>query len=800
MKKLITIFLLCLVSIFVSAQDIIIFGQIVGEDGEPIHAANVWFKNTQIGTATNTEGYFILRSNEPQKKLCVSVIGYRQKTIKLSGKDEVLTIALKEESSVLNELVVLPTENEALPLLRRVRECADENNPDKIGDFNTLEQRNTRLSLTQIKRKTLQRKLLRDLSSGAIAIDDSTYFMPLYDEVSVDEISVDSGGKTEQKNLSTDEKTLQLLPKEQMGIFLQNYAPNVNFYRNHVTVLQTNFISPLAAQGNLYYQYFLIDSLKNGGDKTYYIRFRPKNDKDLVFKGEMWIDSASCALQRIKASLSPAAAINFLNGLTIEQTFERNKSGKFYYDTRNYNMSFLFNFFDKNAKTGASVIYAQTIKNQNTKSTFDVSNSPDSSAIFTDSLVQETQQFRSAIDSLNQSKLQRVAYGLVDFVLNGYVHVWKLDLGPGINWLRYNKLEGFRPTFALRTGEKMMKHFTVGGYVGYGFGDKKWKYGGEFQARWGEKNAHSIGLFYDNDVIRHGYQFADLVCENMYGSNENLLTTASRMVVKTNLYQINQATAQYRYEQRGVRFTLRAQGTNYFSNSAMQFLQNGENLPTAQVATVSAGLRLSFKENSLDNFFHRYYLRTNYPIINLLGEYGFYNAGDVQGHFGQIRLIVKEDVPLFSGKLKYAVESGYIFGDVPWFVLETPRIQRNFRSQYDFGLLNPMEFMYDAYVTANIRYITSGWIFNYIPYVKKANLREELIFRIAYGGLRSSHANVLALPEGVESLQKMPYMEAGFGICNILKVLSVQSIWRITYRDTPDAIKWGIRARLSLDF
>ena len=31
-------------------------------------------------------------------------------------------------------------------------------------------------------------------------------------------------------------------------------------------------------------------------------------------------------------------------------------------------------------------------------------------------------------------------------------------------------------------------------------------------------------------------------------------------------------------------------------------------------------------------------------------------------------------------------------------------------------------------------------------------------------------------------------------------LLSVQSIWRVTYRDTPDAIKWGIRVRLELGF
>ena len=172
---------MCLAVGVVSAQDIIIFGQVVSAaDGEPLQAANVWFKNTQIGTATNNEGYFILRSNEPYKTLCVSVIGFRRKEVKLTGSDQVLTIALKEERNMLNELIVLPSDNEALPLLRRVRERASENNPDKIGNFSTVEQQNLRLSLTNIRRKTMQRKLLRGLAAGTIAAADSHVWVDDY--------------------------------------------------------------------------------------------------------------------------------------------------------------------------------------------------------------------------------------------------------------------------------------------------------------------------------------------------------------------------------------------------------------------------------------------------------------------------------------------------------------------------------------------------------------------------------------------------------------------------------------------
>ncbi len=781
-----------------TAQDIIIFGQVVGEsDGQPLQAANVWFKNTQIGTATNNEGYFILRTNEPYKTLCISVLGYRRKEVKLTGSDQVLNIALREERNMLSEVVAMPGENEALPLLKRVRAAAAQNDPERFADFSAIEHQNIQLSMANIRRKKTQRRLLGDAMSGQLALDDSTLFVPIYYAQQSDKIEANSGD-IQRTNLLLDQKALQVLPPEQIGTFVANYTPHVNFYRNNVTVLQTNFISPLSVQGNIYYQYFLIDSTATPDGKTYYIRFRPKNDKELAFRGEMWIDSATLALTHIKASLSPYAAINFLNGLTIEQIFERGKDGRFYYNSREYAMSFSFNLFDKNAQHGLSAFYLQTIENEVTTIDAEKEKTPDFIEEIRDSAAAENQEFRAAIDSLNQSKLQRIAYNIVDFALTGYIHAWKFDLGPIINWFRYNELEGFRPTLQLRTGEKMMEHFAIGGYFGYGVRDKQWKYGGEIQARWGNENAHSIGIFYDNDVIRYGYRSAEMLNENMYGSPENLLTTASHVVHYKNLCQAHRLAARYRFHEKDWTFTLDWRGVDFFANDAMTFVQNDVNLQHVKTTSVAATLRFARDERTLERFFHRQHLRTKYPIVSLMGEYGYYAVGDATNHYGQLRLTLKQDVPLWSGRLSYGVEGGYIFGDVPWPLLEVPRTARNFWSQYDFGLLSPMEFMTDAYVMGNMRYVTSGWLFNYIPGIKKLNLREDFVFKIAYGGLRSGHSGILALPETATNMKKMPYIEAGVGICNILRILSVQSIWRLTYRNAPDAIKWGMRFRIEL--
>ena len=100
-KKISIAILTFLITHFVAAQDIVVVGQVLSaEDLRPLEAASVWFKGTNIGCTTNEEGFFMLRSNEPQRTLIASVVGYKQRQIKLDyGKDQMIRIYLKEDIS-----------------------------------------------------------------------------------------------------------------------------------------------------------------------------------------------------------------------------------------------------------------------------------------------------------------------------------------------------------------------------------------------------------------------------------------------------------------------------------------------------------------------------------------------------------------------------------------------------------------------------------------------------------------------------------------------------------------------------
>lgn len=109
MKKLLCISFLFL-STFAIGQTII--GQITAKNGEEIPYANVYLKQTKIGTSSNENGFYELK-NVPKDAyiLIVSSIGYKTKSIKITvSKDKTITqnIILLEDNS-LDEIVITGT-------------------------------------------------------------------------------------------------------------------------------------------------------------------------------------------------------------------------------------------------------------------------------------------------------------------------------------------------------------------------------------------------------------------------------------------------------------------------------------------------------------------------------------------------------------------------------------------------------------------------------------------------------------------------------------------------------------------
>ena len=88
---------------------------------EPIPSANIFFQNTTIGTTSDIDGKYKIKSRYHNDTLIFKMIGYKDvKVFVEQGKKYRLIIRLKEDSQLLNEVVITPGENPAHPILRKI--------------------------------------------------------------------------------------------------------------------------------------------------------------------------------------------------------------------------------------------------------------------------------------------------------------------------------------------------------------------------------------------------------------------------------------------------------------------------------------------------------------------------------------------------------------------------------------------------------------------------------------------------------------------------------------------------------
>lgn len=104
MLFLMTLFLSC----HVMAQQTTITGTITdGADGSPLIGANVLVKGTGTGSIADINGNFSVSVPAGKNVLVISCIGYKQQEITLKPGQKVVNVVMKEDSELLDEVVVV---------------------------------------------------------------------------------------------------------------------------------------------------------------------------------------------------------------------------------------------------------------------------------------------------------------------------------------------------------------------------------------------------------------------------------------------------------------------------------------------------------------------------------------------------------------------------------------------------------------------------------------------------------------------------------------------------------------------
>jgi hypothetical protein len=125
-------------------------------------------------------------------------------------------------------------------------------------------------------------------------------------------------------------------------------------------------------------------------------------------------------------------------------------------------------------------------------------------------------------------------------------------------------------------------------------------------------------------------------------------------------------------------------------------------------------------------------------------------------------------------------------------------------------MMNFLEFVSDQYASVNMEYCFNGFILNKVPLVKKLKLRELVTCKVLYGGLSKTNNpgyqnDLFKFPTDLNAtpltytLGNQPYVEAGIGVSNILKIFRVDLVKRFTYLNNPYITRSGFLIQFRFD-
>jgi hypothetical protein len=771
-----------------------VVGQILNKvDKTPISQVNIYFKNSPVAVQSDENGNFLIKTTGNYTSLIFSCVGFKTEQIRLKqGQSVGVQVELTEENTLLQEVFVIPGSNPANELMKRVRLLTRQNDITRQKGFNILSNEQNLVLMTKLNQRGLSKRIFDQLKTGNLSASDSSLVLPIYMAENKYIVSATAKKELSRNIFSSPESGEEIIEK-----LVGELSSELNFYNNTVTVFGKSMISPLANISYAYYDYYLADSIQVKTGKQYEVHFRTKNAKSLAFNGELWIDSATLALTRIEVELPSKANINFIHNLRIKESYASNPSNRWMPKSEEMTLNMNYELLADSLNRKPEIFVKRSISY----------NLPDSSTYIPSTFAQSSytqESLNDKLNDLNNTPLLRSAKWIAGALFTGYMKFGKIDIGKIQQLMRLTEIEGLSLNLPFKTNEELWKNVSLGGSVGYGLKNDLFKYSGIAQFKLPAEKRRIIGLNYTFDYRRIDFNYNNyLYMENPLGSaDEDISGTLLGMRTATKMSKRREFTLSFSNDwSDDIESGIYWRYNQLFANGSLPMMHNGVSVSsylTQQSASVTT--RFSSDERAYDDHLQRIYIDNYKPVIYSILEIGKYKVGNITGQYGKIQAKMKHLVNLDFALLNYVAEAGLIIGKVPYPLLETPPgTETAGYGLYQFSMMNFFEYATDKYVSLQSELTFNGLIMNHIPIIKNLNLREICSFKMIYGSLSNVHKTVLDLPEYTNPLSK-PYMEVGVGFTNILRIFSLQSVWRLSDLNHPGSNAWGFRGCIRLNF
>ncbi len=820
-----------------------IFGQFVikgrvtdANNGDPIPFASVGLVGVNQGARTNFQGEFTLNSKFTADSLFTSFVGYKKRVKKITRGLAFQEINFQIEPSTLEmaEVKVYSGENPAFKILRGVLQHKESNDRSKLTAYEYDSYSKMELDVDNISEKFKERRVMKDIAQAIkkfeeMAGEDGKLIIPTYLSESIGKFYYLENPKRKKEFIQkTNIKGVGVSD----GSFVSqlvggNLVANYNFYQNYVPFFGKDFASPIGENWKAKYSYFLGDTVNVEGRVCYQLDFDPKNSADLVFRGQMWIDTTSFALVQIDAVVDKGANLNFIERIKISQELEQTSNGVWLPARTRFLID-----LEEVSKGSAGLLLKMYISNKNfiVNKPHEISFYDVPSEVAQDATQPNAEFWKyarheplssydylaaSLIDTVQNLPIVRTYVEVAELVLSGYRQFNGIEAGPYLTSFAINAVEGARFRLGFRTNANFDKKWIFRGNVGFGTKDLVPKYSLELNYLFSKKKWTIAGLRHTYDVERVG------LTPEYIGDNK-LFYAFTRWGAFSGAFFRRETDAFFSSElAKAITLTTSLTTRSFDPLFHFQFRLNPELGRASAVQDnyqeTFATIELRFAKNVtfIMNGNERIALATKrFPMITLKYQHGF--KGFLGGDFTYDRFTLKAYQTIRLGTLgrsDYTFTAGYTPSNLPAPLL-FPHLGNEtfFFVRSAFSTMNYFEFVSDQFASIQYNHNFEGLLFNRIPLIKKLKWRLIGSANVLMGSQRSANREIMKEVDNplrvkfedrysFDSLDPTkPFAEVGYGIDNIFKVFRLQAFHRLTYLDNPKAERFRVMASINLSF
>ncbi len=811
--------------------------------GDSIPYASVIYKGHGVAVASNLSGYFSIERHDGWQ-LTFSSVGYEPQTITVTPTTTNLNIRLKIDTRTLKEVTVKSKRghysrknNPAVELMRKVIERKKLTDLDNRDFYQYNKYQKITLALNDITAEQFESPRLKKMPWLRDQVEKCQYNGKLILPISVDETVTQKIYRKQphsEKSIVKGQNSTGINDLFQTGdiltVTLKDVFTDVNIYDDQVRLLQYPFTSPIGKDAIGFYRFYIVDTIYVDRDKCFHLRFFPNNQQDFGFTGDIYIMAdSSYQVKRCELAIPSRSDVNFVENMRVLQEF-----------TQLPDSTWVLTQDDMVAELKVANFLSRAIVIRNTRLTdyaFDelpkqlfkgkASEVKEADAMMRGDdfwnkyrqvhLTQSESKMDAFVHNLEQIKgFKYIIFGLKALIEN-YVETGnpsKVDIGPINTMISSNFIDGVRTRLSAQTTANLNKHLFLSGYYARGWDSRKDYYKGEVTYSFNKKEYLPREFPKRTLTLSSTYDVSSPSDKFMHTDKDNVFTALKWTTVDKMMFYNRQELVFEREEDWGFKTTVAVKLEENEACGNLHFRPLSTGLDTKiRTTELRAELRFAPGETYINTKQRRLKINLDAPVFTISHTMGLKDVlgGDYKYNYTEASIYKRFWLNSW-GKVDCYIRGGVQWNKVPFPLLCMPATNLSFIIQEQtFQLVNNMEFLNDRFVSADISWDLNGKIFNRIPLIKKLKWREYIAVKMLWGDLSSKNnpyleqnqgdAVLMEFPDGCNIMDKhRPYVEASFGIHNILKIIHVEYVHRFNYLDLPTAHRNGVRFMFRMTF